>query len=569
MLDLWKKRKELAVRQKEMQEKTGFAAAAKKAEAEEAAAGEETKPAEAASLSGTETLQTVPPEVSLKEPEGQPVYYSSFLLGGGDPDAGERSFFRQLKRQAARRLEQLESGSHAPDRKPCPLKAGVEIGTDDKALTAWIFLFPPLLGAGDITPEEIRSALKEQGIVFGVDEAMIQTLCSGPVYLKLAVIARGTGPVAGRDGWIRDYVPRERPKNFFAETERTVDYKSLNLYRQINAGDLICEIVPPEPPVPGKDVKGQVIPGKEGRLPRLPGGRNTLVSQDGLRLTAKTDGQITFQNGLFQISQVTEIQGNVDNSTGNIDVIGDLLIHGDVLSGFNLKATGDIIVDGVVEDCIVTSGGSIRIKQGMNGSGTLTARENIYSKFLENCTVWAGASVQAECLINCHTSSNGYVSVKKGKGVIIGGTIHACSYVEANSIGNLSQSRTILNLGLTAELMKDKLALEEEVQALKAEIEEMQKNLSYLERADKLQGCYLELYNTLKGQLAARKTRQLLKASRLKQINSQQRDLSGCYVRCNTIYPYTYINIGPNKTVVSSSRTGCYYHLGKNGIEEV
>ena len=54
--------------------------------------------------------------------------------------------------------------------------------------------------------------------------------------------------------------------------------------------------------------------------------------------------------------------------------------------------------------------------------------------------------------------------------------------------------------------MKDKLALEEEVQALKAEIEEMQKNLSYLERADKLQGCYLELYNTLKGQLAARKT---------------------------------------------------------------
>ena len=44
-------------------------------------------------------------------------------------------------------------------------------------------------------------------------------------------------------------------------------------------------------------------------------------------------------------------------------------------------------MDGVVEDCIVTSGGSIRIKQGMNGSGTLTARENIYSKFLENCTV--------------------------------------------------------------------------------------------------------------------------------------------------------------------------------------
>ena len=221
-------------------------------------------------------------------------------VGRRGSDAGERSFFRQLKRQAARRLEQLESGSHAPDRKPCPLKAGVEIGTDDKALTAWIFLFPPLLGAGDITPEEIRSALKEQGIVFGVDEGDDQTLCSGPVYLKLAVIARGTGPVAGRDGWIRDYVPRERPKNFFAETERTVDYKSLNLYRQINAGDLICEIVPPEPPVPGKDVKGQVIPGKEGRLPRLPGGRNTLVSQDGLRLTAKTDGQILFKTGSFR-----------------------------------------------------------------------------------------------------------------------------------------------------------------------------------------------------------------------------------------------------------------------------
>ena len=118
-----------------------------------------------------------------------------------------------------------------------------------------------------------------------------------------------------------------------------------------------------------------------------------------------------------------EIRGDVDFSSGNINFIGDVTISGGVTSGFEVKAGGDIEVDGVVESARVESGGNITLHKGIAGAekGMIQADGAITARFIENARVMAGGDVTvSDAIIQSIVWSGASVRCEGKRGTIVG-----------------------------------------------------------------------------------------------------------------------------------------------------
>ena len=77
------------------------------------------------------------------------------------------------------------------------------------------------------------------------------------------------------------------------------------------------------------DVTGRELKSRPGKSPHVPQGKNTELSEDGTKLTAVIDGDVTFQNNTFCVDKILTIAESVDNSVGNLDYNGNILIKAD------------------------------------------------------------------------------------------------------------------------------------------------------------------------------------------------------------------------------------------------
>ncbi len=164
---------------------------------------------------------------------------------------------------------------------------------------------------------------------------------------------------------------------------------------------------------------------------------------------ATQSGHLEYANEGFQVRPVLEINSDVDYSTGNIDFPGDVHIHGDVRENFEVRAKGNIVVDGIVEAATIVAGGDLLISRGVVGDerALLRSKGNLRVKFLENCKVYAKASVYADSIITSQVYSDETICVTSGRGSIIGGELSAARMIQAKLLGARSGRETHLTLG--------------------------------------------------------------------------------------------------------------------------
>lgn len=341
-------------------------------------------------------------------------------------------------------------------------------------LTAWLLVYPPVGAGRELNRDLLDRALKENQVVFGIDEELLTRLPEDrDRYFHLFLAAKGCPPVHGRDGGVVDMFQRELVREVVVDEYDQVDYTALNLFQNVEEGETICQIIPSLAGTPGMTVLGREIPAKDGKPAAPPKGRNTELSEDGSRLVASRAGHVEFAGRTFQVKPVLEIPGDVDFSTGNINFLGDVHIKGDVTSGFNVRAMGNIIVDGLVEAATVEAGGDLVVAKGVvgNSQALILARRNVYAKYLENCRVHARENLQADCVINCSVYCNGVVEVRSGRGTIIGGRIRAAQAVSASVVGSKSERVTAIDLGGMPCEDFDRDALLQEMRELREEYE--------------------------------------------------------------------------------------------------
>lgn len=358
------------------------------------------------------------------------------------------------------------------------LDAQAVIFTIKNQLAAWLLIFPPVGQGSEISRDMLVRTLKENEVGYGVNEALLDQLPDiEDRYFHLFLAAEGIPPVHGKDGYVIDHFPRKKQHELSVNESGHVNYAELNLVNNADKGDVICQIVEPSAGVHGRTVFDKEITAKDGKKSTVPKGRNTELSEDGSTLIAAKPGHVEFDGRNFQVKPVMEIGKNVDYSTGNINFLGDIHIHGDVCSGFTVRAMGNITVDGVVEASTIEAGGDLIVVKGVKGNNqaVIKACGSIYTKYLESTIVCAMQKLHTDCIINCNVFSDGEIQVCSGRGIIIGGKIKAAGEVKANIVGSKSECITSVILGGHPSDDFEYESLVKEIQELELELDELEK----------------------------------------------------------------------------------------------
>lgn len=400
---------------------------------------------------------------------------------------------------------------------------------------------------------------------YGLKEDLLLSVLNNKIINEKVLIAEGKKPVNGKDGSIKYYIDFEKPLLPKINPDGTVDYKELDSINVVKAGDILAEIIPPEKGEDGIKVDGDPILHKKGKTPIFSRGKNTIVSEDGLFLKSSSDGIVEYRNGKISVSEIL-ILDRVDNSTGNINFNGNVIINKDILNGLTLKTTGSVEIKGAVEGGYVQCDGDLLVRRGIQGYNrkTIDIGGNLSTKFIENSIINAGGNITSEAIMHSDVSSKANILVIGRKGLIVGGVCRAKFEIRAKVVGSSMATSTVLEVGVDPELKLRCDKLEKKIKELKDNIDKIEKSLKGLEllkSSNKLDQKKAMLYNNL---LRAKDSisREILNLEMdLEKAQHQRNSLSKGQIKvADTVYPGVKIIIGNSQMLVKDEMKRCTFY---------
>lgn len=447
------------------------------------------------------------------------------------------------------------------------------LNIDEDGMMAVVRFFPPSTSGKRLTMEDFLKDLKYKGIAFGLQTEILQShFSSAGQYCTDMMIARGQEPVQGRDANIEYCFNTDMHRRPAQREDGSVDYFHMTTINQCRKGDVLARIIPEQPGKEGCDIYGKPIKPREVHREILKFGRNIELSEDKLIITSKVDGHVSLVDDTVFVNDVYMVKG-VDVSTGNLDYEGSIQVDGNVAVNYEVKAGGNVIINGLVEGARVIAGGNIIISKGMNGmqKGYLKAGGDIIVKFLENTRVAAGGYVEAEAILHSKVSAGGEVRVDGRKGVIVGGYVQAGVKITSKTIGAGMGASTILEVGVNPLLKTQYSRMQKAVEDLNKTVQNAEVILSNFK--DKISKGFQ--YN--EGQLKYMKSVAKLveeKGAELQQMNQRMERFRAMMdiqkmaevVVNNEIHPGTTIIIGDATRTIQSSFHFCKFIRDKGEI---
>lgn len=320
-------------------------------------------------------------------------------------------------------------------------------------MEAFLYLTDPGEGIS-YSRKEIDALLNQNGVVMGILDEVLNDAIERGVYYREILVAKGQDPVDGVDGYYDYNFSRVIDKRPDAKADGTIDYWNISSIEHVKKDQVIATYVPAVQGLSGFTVKGKSLMPKRAReLPPLKG-KGFEKQDDDLTYISLLDGKIEVQGDKIVISEIYEISGDADLSTGNINFPGDVVIYGKVCTGVSIKVGGNLTVNGNVETAIIDVGKDIIFRSGMQGGykAKVSAGGDITAKFIENTKVRAGGTIRAEVLMNTNVEYCEKLIVDGNKAAIIGGSVTALQGIYAGSIGNEAEIPTGINVGVSKDV---------------------------------------------------------------------------------------------------------------------
>ncbi|MDR1246326.1 MAG: FapA family protein [Clostridiales Family XIII bacterium] len=335
-----------------------------------------------------------------------------------------------------------------------------------------------------LTKEDLQRAVDGARISFGLDSATLRALSAGPLLDTSIPIATGMPPVDGENGAAVFHVKKsdEFKPDYGGDDAKLVDYKNVDVFQIAEKGQALCEITPPTQGTDGTNVYGGAIPARPGRAAPDPRGANTVWSEDGKTLLADADGVVNFNGTTISISELLNIPGDVDLSTGNIRFGGDVIVKGSINEGFIVECGGNLTVKGKIGSADVSVKGNLIVADGVNGSRqkTITVGGYMRARYIENGTIKAEGDIFADYIIDSSVECRGNITLSGSKSVLVGGRTAVFGQLSANYMGNERGIKTRVEL-MRPPIDEEKLArLTEEREALNVELKANAENVSKL-----------------------------------------------------------------------------------------
>lgn len=393
----------------------------------------------------------------------------------------------------------------------------IEVSISDDKKQAFIKLEKLPEGNTTFTKEQLLEALQKEQIIYGIVDSAVEKLALRPIFNIRIKVAEATDPIDGNDGFIKLYVKKDADYKPEYSDDATIDYKNLDYFQMVKKGQVLCEITRETAGIDGKDIHGQVIPAHKGRKPQVPAGKNTTLTADESKLIADCDGVIKFVNTI-NIDEMMHIRSNIDFSTGNINFPGDVTIDGDVSSGFSVKAGGNLIIKGVVEDAVIEAAGDVVIAKGIYGgsAGDVIVGKDLRCNYIENAVLHVEGDITVDYIIDGKISCNGNIHLSGSKELVVGGEIKLRGELVARDIGNDREYPTVIRI------LGEKIIDQDEIDRLTLKKQATQQQLAEIsEKETQING--LLLAQEKKDMLSRNRNSEAMEqiASLKKQINKQ------------------------------------------------
>ncbi len=365
----------------------------------------------------------------------------------------------------------------------------IHIRTDDSQLTAFLSIRFPKEDPFRISSFDIHFKLMEANIRYGINDQLIDKIVKEQKNVINVHVAEGKPPVHGKNAQIVFKIDTNISRRPLILEDGRVDFHQINLIKIVKKDQHLAEKIPATKGTPGISVFGttlNAVPGKDKPLPR---GLNTYISDDGLNLYAKISGHIFFLQNLLNVENVFIVRRNVDFSTGDIHYTGDVLVFGDVKTGFKVITDGNIRIRGHVDGAeVISQKGKIEIDGGVFGKGKakLYAREFIQADFIQEASIRSSGNIRVNrYIINSQVNAKGEIQVSKGN--IIGGNVVSASSIVAREIGSPNSLPTEVRIGndIDPHVLVEILAARGEEKKIRKNIAVLQKKVDFLKMLEK------------------------------------------------------------------------------------
>jgi uncharacterized protein (DUF342 family) len=362
-----------------------------------------------------------------------------------------------------------------------------------------------------ITVSELEDLLRDEKIVFGIEHETLKDLSENPQSFQFPLtIAKGIPPKNGEDAYITVEVYEEKSKK-----REKINFRDVLDIPSVKNGQVIANIVQQTFGSEGTSVTGRRIPARNGKPLKTRAGKN--VVQIGNQFIATIDGQVSITDRTVTVNPVYEVRGDLDLKTGNIHFIGNVVIHGNVPTGYEVTSGGDIKVYGLVEGAHLHAKGNIYISGGVTGGykGSLVADGSIQATYLNQADVKASEDIIIHSsILHSKVVAGGSVVCERGR--IIGGCISSGKDIKVKELGNRLYTKTEITIGFDP-------ALDEREKIIK---EELEKNAESLKKLNALEHKLIESAR-LKGQVSEQEKNLILKQRATKnQLIAESNDLN-------------------------------------------
>ena len=282
----------------------------------------------------------------------------------------------------------------------------IQVNVVNDGLTALL----SVTAGSSLDSSAIDRILAESNVVAGVDEvaygALREQLLQNDFSCGEIVIAQGRAPTPSQDA---SFEPAFQYGIQAGHTrgDGTVDYHDRDLLKAVSLGMIVGVMHPAIQGTPGLRVDGTSEPvakPKQEVLRLLDG----VEKQADGTVRATRDGVILYKPGqsIGVVGQMVH-QGPVDLHSGNLNMMGSLVVKGDILRPFSVTATGDLDISGSVQASNVRAGGNLRVHAGIRGGvGCLVCADgDLVAKHAESATLVAGGRVTIQHSVNSQVAA--------------------------------------------------------------------------------------------------------------------------------------------------------------------
>ena len=308
---------------------------------------------------------------------------------------------------------------------------------------------------GTLKPLAIKNNIR-RGLGTKIIQSMLKEAKTAPPGTIIeTTVAKGLPARIGRSSRFIPLVPNALERVLRPQTgagER-VDMRNLGEVICVKANVPVLRRTEPTPGRTGFDVKGNLLDPKPGEWVEFRHGKGTAQSgSDQNTLVSTIAGMPKYQDQTMNIDD-TFICSGVNVGTGHVTYEGAVLVNGDVTEKMEIKAKGDVTINGFVESARIESDGDIIITEGAMGKVNDNPGEfNCQLIAAGSVHVQHGQGIDIQCAGNITIGRQlAYSRLRCAGSVTVGnidnpmGNLFACDIisqnkVEAGTLGAISGS---------------------------------------------------------------------------------------------------------------------------------